>query len=176
MSGCAPPRGVSLQEFISFARRLSEDYEAVKNALCYQWSNGQLDGQVNRLKLLKRMMYGRAKFALLRARVLHSAQSKSWFKEMLGVYASVIKSAGESLKIPLVRRCSSTLAIPSSVFSAARRGARLSSLRRCQCWPRRHPSLLAAGRNGFNSSMSVVTATKTATAKANCLNASTILH
>jgi transposase len=42
------------------------------NALHYQWSNGQLEGQVNRLKLIKRQMYGRAKFDLLRARVLHS--------------------------------------------------------------------------------------------------------
>ena len=50
-----------LQEFISFARRLSEDYEAVMNALRYEWSNGQLEGQVNRLKMIKREMYGRAK-------------------------------------------------------------------------------------------------------------------
>jgi transposase len=64
----------TLIEFVSFARGLSEDYEAVKNALCYEWSNGQLEGQVNRLKLIKRQMYGRAKFDLLRARVLHSAQ------------------------------------------------------------------------------------------------------
>jgi transposase len=61
-----------LKEFESFARGLSEDYEAVKNALRYVWSNGQLEGQVNRLKLIKRMMYGRGKFDLLRARVLHS--------------------------------------------------------------------------------------------------------
>jgi transposase len=61
-----------LGEFVSFARGLSEDFEAVKNALRYEWSNGQLEGQVNRLKLIKRMMYGRAKFDLLRARVLHS--------------------------------------------------------------------------------------------------------
>lgn len=53
-----------LKEFVSFARGLSEDYEAVKNALFYEWSNGQLEGQVNRLKLIKRMMYGRAKFDL----------------------------------------------------------------------------------------------------------------
>jgi transposase len=62
-----------LKEFVSFARGLSEDYEAAKNALRYGWSNGQLEGQVNRLKLIKRQMYGRAKFDLLRARVLHSA-------------------------------------------------------------------------------------------------------
>ena len=49
-----------LKEFISFARGLSEDYEAVKNALRYERSNGQLEGQVNRLKLIKRMMYGRS--------------------------------------------------------------------------------------------------------------------
>ena len=63
-----------LKEFVSFARGLSEDYEAVMNALRYEWSNGQLEGQVNRLKLIKRMMYGRAKFDLLRARVLHSTK------------------------------------------------------------------------------------------------------
>ncbi|MBA3767877.1 MAG: transposase [Acidobacteria bacterium] len=60
-----------LKEFVSFARGLSEDHQAVTNALRYEWSNGQLEGQVNRLKLIKRMMYGRAKFDLLKARVLH---------------------------------------------------------------------------------------------------------
>jgi transposase len=62
-----------LKEFVGFARGVSEDYEAVRNALTYEWSNGQLEGQVNKLKLIKRMMYGRAKFDLLRARVLYSA-------------------------------------------------------------------------------------------------------
>jgi len=61
-----------LKEFESFARGLSEDYEAVINALRYESSNDQLEGQVNRLKLIKRRMYGRPKFDLLRARVLHS--------------------------------------------------------------------------------------------------------
>ena len=62
-----------LKEFVGFAKRIGEDYEAVRNALTYEWSNGQLEGQVNRLKLIKRAMYGRAKFDLLRARVLHTA-------------------------------------------------------------------------------------------------------
>jgi ABC-type cobalamin transport system permease subunit len=44
----------------------------VGSALSYEWSNGQLEGQVNRLKLIKRMMYGRGKLDLLRARVLHA--------------------------------------------------------------------------------------------------------
>jgi transposase len=61
-----------LKEFDSFARGMSEDYEAVMNALRCEWSNGQLEGQVNRLKLIKRQMYGRANFDLLRTRVLHS--------------------------------------------------------------------------------------------------------
>jgi transposase len=61
-----------LKEFVSFARGLSEDYEAVKNALRYKWSNGQFEGQVNRLKMIRRQMYGRAKFDLLKARVFHS--------------------------------------------------------------------------------------------------------
>jgi transposase len=37
-----------------------------------EWSNGQTEGQVNRLKLLKRQMFGRAKFDSLRARVLYA--------------------------------------------------------------------------------------------------------
>ena len=62
-----------LKEVVSFARGLSEDHEAVMNALRYKWSNGQLEGQVNRLKLIKRQMFGRAKFDLLMARVLHAS-------------------------------------------------------------------------------------------------------
>lgn len=42
----------------------------MKNALESPWSNGQTEGQVNRLKMLKRQMFGRAKFDLLRQRVL----------------------------------------------------------------------------------------------------------
>lgn len=60
----------NLKEFVSFARGLDGDYVAVINGLRYEWSNGQLEGQFNRLKLIKRQMYGRAKFDLLRARVL----------------------------------------------------------------------------------------------------------
>jgi transposase len=45
----------------------------VRAALRLPWSNGQVEGQVHRLKLVKRQMYGRAKFDLLRARVLAAA-------------------------------------------------------------------------------------------------------
>jgi transposase len=57
-------------EFASFADGLESDIAAVRAALEMDWSNGQLEGQVNRLKLIKRQMYGRANFDLLRIRVL----------------------------------------------------------------------------------------------------------
>ena len=56
--------------FKNFATSLREDIEAVRAALIYPWSNGQTEGQVNRLKTIKRQMYGRASFDLLRIRVL----------------------------------------------------------------------------------------------------------
>ena len=60
-------------ELRSFANGLQKDFLAVKEAILSPWSNGQTEGQVNRLKLLKRQMYGRAKFDLLKARVLNPA-------------------------------------------------------------------------------------------------------
>lgn len=41
--------------------------------LSYEWSNGQVEGQIHRLKLVKRQMYGRANFDLLKQRVLAAA-------------------------------------------------------------------------------------------------------
>lgn len=55
----------------NFATGLESDYEAVEAAAIYHWSNGQVEGQVNRLKLIKRQMYGRAGFELLRKRVIN---------------------------------------------------------------------------------------------------------
>lgn len=53
-----------------FAKSLLPDQAAVQAALSLPWSNGQVEGQVNRLKLIKRQMYGRAKFDLLKLRFL----------------------------------------------------------------------------------------------------------
>jgi transposase len=61
----------TVREVRQFARNLRNDEAAVRNALQYQHSNGQVEGQVHRLKFIKRAMYGRAKFDLLRQRVLH---------------------------------------------------------------------------------------------------------
>ncbi len=54
----------------SFARGLRHDYQAVLNGLTMPWSPGVVEGNVNRLKMLKRQTYGRASFELLRKRVL----------------------------------------------------------------------------------------------------------
>lgn len=54
----------------SFARGLHRDFAAVAAALREPWSNGQTEGQINRLKTLKRQMYGRANIDLLRARLI----------------------------------------------------------------------------------------------------------
>ncbi len=58
-------------ELQRLASSLRRDYAAVSAALNLPWSNGQTEGQVNRLKYLKRQMFGRAKLELLRVRVLH---------------------------------------------------------------------------------------------------------
>jgi len=57
----------------NFAIGLRRDYDAVKMALSQPWSNGQVEGQVNRLKLIKRQMQGRAKLDLLKQRVIHKS-------------------------------------------------------------------------------------------------------
>ncbi len=59
-------------EFENFVTNLRRDEAAVRAGLTYAWSNGQTEGQVNRLKYIKRQMFGRANFDLLKARVLHA--------------------------------------------------------------------------------------------------------
>jgi len=59
-----------LREFREFAGGLRRDYRAVEAAVTSAWSSGQVEGQVTRLKLVKRSMYGRAGFPLLRQRFL----------------------------------------------------------------------------------------------------------
>jgi len=60
-----------------FAKTLRRDLEAVELAIETPWSNGPLEGHINRLKVIKRQMYGRAGFELLRARVLPWDVSRS---------------------------------------------------------------------------------------------------
>ena len=64
-----------IPEIKSFVAGGERDYDAVKAALAYDWSQAMTQGKVNKLKTLKRVMYGRAGFALLRQRLFHDASS-----------------------------------------------------------------------------------------------------
>jgi transposase len=61
------------EELRRFAQGLEKELRAVQAALSEPWSTGQVEGQITRLKYLKRQMYGRAHIDLLRLRVLHAA-------------------------------------------------------------------------------------------------------
>ena len=65
--------GSDSEDLQRFVLSIKNDYQAVKAGLTMSWSNGQTEGQVNRLKLVKRQGYGRAGFTLLRKRVLQAA-------------------------------------------------------------------------------------------------------
>jgi transposase len=67
---CAACEKSKIPELANLAAGMHRD-PAVKAACRSKWSNGQTEGQVNRLKMLKRQMYGRANLDLLRARFLH---------------------------------------------------------------------------------------------------------
>ncbi|MGH7603951.1 MAG: ISL3 family transposase [Gemmatimonadaceae bacterium] len=57
----------------SFASGITKDKDAVRAAITQPWSNGQTEGQITKLKLVKRQMYGRAKIDLLQARLIGAA-------------------------------------------------------------------------------------------------------
>lgn len=60
----------TIKELCSFGQGVLKDFIAVQNAVNLPWSNGQVEGQVNKLKTLKRQMYGKASFNLLRKRLV----------------------------------------------------------------------------------------------------------
>lgn len=60
----------NLPTFVALANGIETDRAAVNAAFTLTWSNGPIEGHINRLKLIKRQGYGRAKFDLLRARIL----------------------------------------------------------------------------------------------------------
>jgi transposase len=62
-----------IAELQSLAAGILRDFDAVRAALLLPYSNGQTEGQVNKLKSLKKQMYGRANFDLLRTRILYAA-------------------------------------------------------------------------------------------------------
>ncbi len=67
---CKSAESSQIKALESFATSLKEDWAAVKNGVTLSWSNGQVEGQINRLKMLKRQMYGRASHGWLKKRFL----------------------------------------------------------------------------------------------------------
>lgn len=63
-------RSLCIDEFDSFIRGIEQDIEAVKNTVIFDYNNGLAEGCVNKLKVIKRIMYGRCSFELLRKKVI----------------------------------------------------------------------------------------------------------
>jgi len=61
-----------IRQLKSFASGLLRDYDAVKNSVMSELSNGFVEGVNNKIKVIKRIMYGRAKLNLLSAKILHT--------------------------------------------------------------------------------------------------------
>lgn len=61
---------LKIEEIDTYVNGLTVDIEAVKNSIRYQYSNGLAEGSVNKIKLIKRIMYGRNSFYLLKAKIL----------------------------------------------------------------------------------------------------------
>jgi transposase len=66
-------KGSEIPEIEAFTEKLFQDVDAVVAAMVMPYSQGQTEGRVNKLKFIKRSMYGRGKFDLLRQRVLYAA-------------------------------------------------------------------------------------------------------
>ena len=63
-----------IKELVSFVNGIERDYDAVRAGLTYSWSQGPVEGTVNKIKTYKRLMYGHASFPLLRKKMLSQAK------------------------------------------------------------------------------------------------------
>ena len=63
-------KALGIKELNSFITGITRDIEAVENAINYEYSNGLAEGKINKIKVIKRIMYGRCTFEILRNRVL----------------------------------------------------------------------------------------------------------
>jgi transposase len=66
---------LNISEINSFINGLKRDIEAVTNAILYEYNNGLAEGKVNKLKVTKRIMYGRNSFEMLRKKMLRLENS-----------------------------------------------------------------------------------------------------
>ncbi len=64
------PKQLHIPEMDSFIIGLEHDFEADKNAVIYDYNNGLAEGSFNKVKVIKRIMYGRCHFSTLRNNVL----------------------------------------------------------------------------------------------------------
>ena len=97
-----PCCGTHLPELKSCAKGIQQDKAAVLAGLTLPWSNGPLEGHVNRLKLMKRSMYGRAKLPLLRQQVLHHPKTPKMARSKGAISRDMSKSPAIS-HIPQAR-------------------------------------------------------------------------
>ncbi len=61
---------LKIRKIDKFVSGLKRDMQAVRNAIIYEYNNGLAEGSVNKLKVIKRIIYGRNKFEMLRQKVL----------------------------------------------------------------------------------------------------------
>lgn len=69
---------LNIREMNSFILGLERDFEAIQNAIIYDYNNGLAEGSVNKVKVIKRTMYGRCSFSTLRSKVLILEKMKSF--------------------------------------------------------------------------------------------------
>jgi hypothetical protein len=106
-----------IEALARFARGLQEDLAVVSAGLTLEWSNGLTEGQIHRLKLLKRQGYGRCGFALLRQRVLQAA---SRWRVLTSRGQNASQGGGQvhrSGRIPNSRHCASLGGGKASAFA-----------------------------------------------------------
>ncbi len=63
-------KNLNIPEINSFINGVERDMEAVRNAIKYEYSNGLVEGCINKLKVIKRIMYGRCSFETLKTKIL----------------------------------------------------------------------------------------------------------
>lgn len=63
-------KGLNIRELNSFITGITRDIEAVNNSIIYEFSNGLAEGKINKIKVIKRIMYGRCSFNTLRNKIL----------------------------------------------------------------------------------------------------------
>jgi transposase len=68
---------LQIPEINSFVNGLNRDFDAVRNSIKYEYNNGLAEGSVNKLKVIKRIMYGRCNFENLRIRTLQLGKIRS---------------------------------------------------------------------------------------------------